>query len=145
VLAGPGHETTAAGDGVQVLAYVPHDDLPALYAGALALTLPSRFEGFGFPVLEAMRCGTAVLASDTGALPEIVGSAGILLSPDDPGSWSQAMIELAHDVELQRRLISAGEARSAAFTWERAAEQIWRVLDAASRPHPGGQAAIASR
>jgi len=138
-------ELYTAGDGVQVLAYVPHDDLPALYAGALALTLPSRFEGFGFPVLEAMRCGTAVLASDAGALPEIVGSAGILLSPDDPGSWSQAMIELAHDVELQRRLISAGEARSAAFTWERAAEQIWRVLDAASRPHPGGQAAIASR
>ncbi len=145
VLAGPGHETTAAGDGLQVLAYVPHEDLPALYAGALALTLPSRFEGFGFPVLEAMRCGTAVLASNAGALPEIVGSAGILLSPDDAGSWSQAMIELASDLELQRRLISAGQARSAAFTWERAAEQIWRVLDAASRPHPEGQAAIASR
>lgn len=145
VLAGPGHEASDPTDGVQVLPYIPGEQLPGLYAGALALTLPSRFEGFGFPVLEAMRCGTAVLASDAGALPEIVGSAGILLSPDDPGAWGQAMLELAHDVDLQRRLIVAGAARSAGFTWERAAGQIWRVLDDASRPKPTAQAAIASR
>lgn len=134
VLAGPGHQAAAASDGVMVLPYVPHDDLPALYSGALALALPSRFEGFGFPALEAMRCGTAVLASNAGALPEIVGSAGILLSPDDAGTWSQALLELARDLELQRRLIIAGQARSASFTWERAASQIWRVLVEAARP-----------
>ena len=145
VLAGPGHQASAAGDGVRLLPYIPAGDLPALYAGALALTLPSRFEGFGFPVLEAMRCGTAVIASDAGALPEIVSSAGILLSPDDAGAWSQAMLELARDVELQRRLIVAGLNRSAGFTWERAAGQIWRVLDDASRPPPADQAAIVSR
>jgi glycosyltransferase involved in cell wall biosynthesis len=113
-----------------VLPYVPVDELPALYAGAIALTLPSRFEGFGFPALEAMACGTAVIASTAGALPEIVGSAGILLSPDDAGAWSQAMLELASDGALQRRLIAAGGARSAEFSWASAASKTWRVLDA---------------
>jgi glycosyltransferase involved in cell wall biosynthesis len=133
VLAGPGQSLSPPADGVHTLPYVPVEDLPALYAGALALVLPSRFEGFGFPVLEAMRCGTAVIASDVGALPEIVSSAGILLNPDDAGAWSQALIELSHDSDLQRRLIHAGEARSAGFTWSAAATKIWRVLDEASR------------
>ncbi|HXN57558.1 MAG TPA: glycosyltransferase family 1 protein [Candidatus Angelobacter sp.] len=132
VLAGPGHEGGSVG-AVRMLPYVPPDDLPALYAGAIALTLPSRFEGFGFPALEAMRCGTAVIASTAGALPEIVGTAGILLSPDDAGAWSQAMLELAHDPELQRRLIAAGAARSAGFTWEAAAARTWAVLDTVAR------------
>lgn len=129
VLAGPGHDAESGGDGVVVVHYVPPDDLPALYAGAIAMVLPSRFEGFGFPALEAMRCGTAVIASNAGALPETVGSAGVLLSPDDPGAWSQAMLELARDPDLQRRLIEAGMARSATFTWEAAAARTWRVLD----------------
>jgi glycosyltransferase involved in cell wall biosynthesis len=132
VLAGPGHEQGSAG-ATRTLSYVPPDDLPALYAGAIALTLPSRFEGFGFPALEAMRCGTAVLGSTAGALPEIIGTAGILLSPDDAGAWSQAMLELAHDPALQRRLIAAGAARSADFSWEAAASKTWGVLDGAAR------------
>jgi glycosyltransferase involved in cell wall biosynthesis len=132
VLAGPGHDP-ASSDRIHVLPYVPADELPALYAGAVALTLPSRFEGFGFPALEAMRCGTAVIASTAGALPEIVGTAGILLSPDDAGAWSQAMLELAGDPDLQRRLIAAGSARSAEFTWEAAAAKTWRVLDSVAR------------
>jgi glycosyltransferase involved in cell wall biosynthesis len=129
VLAGPGHDAASAGSAI-VLPYVAAADLPALYAGAIALTLPSRFEGFGFPVLEAMACGTAVIASSAGALPEIVGTAGILLSPDDAGAWSQALLELASDGALQQRLIAAGGARSADFTWKNAAAQTWRVLDA---------------
>lgn len=132
VLAGPGHDEPGS-DAVRVVSYVPPDELPALYAGALALTMPSRFEGFGFPALEAMRCGTAVLASSAGALPEIVGSAGILLDPNDAGAWSQAVIELAHDAELQQRLIAAGASRSAEFTWPAAATKTWRVLDAVAR------------
>jgi glycosyltransferase involved in cell wall biosynthesis len=132
VLAGPGHGEASAG-AVRILSYVAPDDLPALYAGAIALTLPSRFEGFGFPALEAMRCGTAVIGSTAGALPEIIGTAGILLSPDDAGAWSQAMLELAHDPALQRRLIVAGAARSADFTWEATAAKTWSVLDGVAR------------
>src|SRR2546427_1219993 len=90
VLAGPDHGGAPSADVVASLPYVPANDLPALYAGAVALTLPSRFEGFGFPALEAMRCGTAVIASSAGALPSIVGTAGILPSPADPGAWGQA-------------------------------------------------------
>jgi glycosyltransferase involved in cell wall biosynthesis len=129
VMAGPDHDAASSGSAT-VLPYVAADDLPALYAGAIALTLPSRFEGFGFPALEAMACGTAVIASTAGALPEIVGTAGILLSPDDAGAWSQAMLELASDGALQQRLIAAGGARSAEFSWNTAAAKTWRVLDA---------------
>jgi glycosyltransferase involved in cell wall biosynthesis len=131
VLAGPGHHVASAGTAT-VLPYVAAEDLPALYAGAIALTLPSRFEGFGFPALEAMACGTAVIASTAGALPEIVGTAGILLSPDDAGAWSQAMLELASDGALQRRLIAAGSAHSVEFSWTNAASKTWRVLDGAA-------------
>lgn len=139
VFAGPGQKQAAGADGVVAIDYVPIDELAALYTGALALVMPSRFEGFGFPVLEAMRCGTAVLASTAGSLPEIVDRAGVLLSPDDAGAWSQAMLELASDAAMQRRLIEAGEARSAGFTWETAARDSWRVLDRAA----AGQAATA--
>jgi glycosyltransferase involved in cell wall biosynthesis len=134
ILAGPGHDAKTSDNGVIALPYVPPDELPALYAGAIALTLPSRFEGFGFPALEAMACGTAVIASTAGALPEIVGTAGVLLSPDDAGAWSQAMLELAQDPALQHRLIAAGADRSAEFTWSAAARKTWRVLDTVARP-----------
>ena len=136
-LAGPGHDAAASGDGVQILPYVSADDLPALYAGAIGLTIPSRFEGFGFPALEAMRCGTAVIASAVGALPEVIGPAGVLLSPDDAQAWTQAMLELAADADRRRQLIEAGASRSAAFTWESTGRQTWSVLDrVAGRAHP---------
>jgi glycosyltransferase involved in cell wall biosynthesis len=141
VVAGPDHAPPAS-EGVMVLPYIPHQDLPALYAGAIALTLPSRYEGFGFPVLEAMRCGTAVIASRAGALPEIVGSAGILLSPTDVAAWSEALLQLAQDLDLQRRLIAAGRSWSARFTWRATAEAIWPVLESIPR---SDQAAAASR
>jgi glycosyltransferase involved in cell wall biosynthesis len=80
-----------------------------------------------------MACGTAVIASTAGALPEIVGTAGILLSPDDAGAWSQAMLELASDGALQRRLIAAGQGRSAGFSWNSTASKTWPVLDAVAR------------
>ena len=140
VVAGPDHGPQPT-DGVQVLPYIPHDDLPALYAGAIALTLPSRFEGFGFPVLEAMRCGTAVIASRAGALPEIVGSAGVLLSPTDASAWSEALLQLAQDVDLQRRLIAAGQSWSARFTWRATAQGIWPVLEAVAHSRQDAAAA----
>ncbi len=126
-LIGPSHPALDV-EAVRVLGYVPPADLPALYGGALGLTLPSRYEGFGFPVVEAMRCGTPVLASSAGALPEVVGGAGILLSLRDTAGWSQALLQLASDDALRRRLIEAGFERSEQFTWERAASATWKVL-----------------
>jgi glycosyltransferase involved in cell wall biosynthesis len=132
VLAGPGHRASAA-DGVRVLGYVPREDLPALYAGGLALALPSLFEGFGFEVLEAMRCGTAVLASTAGALPEIAGDAGLLADPGQVPAWTQALTRLATDARLRQQLIDRGAAWSAGFSWDRAARLTWEALETAGR------------
>jgi glycosyltransferase involved in cell wall biosynthesis len=131
VLAGPGHRPSADG-WLKVLSYVPAKDLPGLYSGALALVLPSRFEGFGFPVLEAMSCGTAVISSTAGALPEIVGDAAILINPDDQAGWTEAMLTLSTDGDAQRLLINAGRTRSAQFSWQSTAGQVWKVLEQAA-------------
>jgi glycosyltransferase involved in cell wall biosynthesis len=132
VLAGPGHQPRV-GDGVQVLGYVPREDLPALYGGALALTLPSLFEGFGFEVLEAMRCGTAVLASTAGSLPEIAGQAALLADPRQVPEWTRALVRLATEAPLRQQLIERGAAWSAGFSWDRAASATWTVLETAGR------------
>lgn len=131
-LTGPDHSPASGGQGIVILPYVPSEDLAPLYAGSIALLLPSRFEGFGFPALEAMRSGTAVIAARTGSLPEIIGSAGILLNPDDASAWSRSMVELADDPARRRRLVDAGLGRSQEFTWESAGAKTWQVLDAAA-------------
>ena len=92
-------------------------DMLAIVRGAVALTFPSRYEGFGLPALEAMSLGTPVLAGDAAALPEVVDRAGRLLDPDDANAWSEAMLELLHDGDERERLIAAGLQRAAAFSW----------------------------
>lgn len=108
--------------GVVRLGYIPSSHLDALYAQATALTFPSRFEGFGAPVLEAMSQGCAVLAADSTALPEVVGEAGLLLSPDNADDWSQAMLAMLDDDRDRRRLEEAGYVRARAFGWARSAD-----------------------
>jgi alpha-1,3-rhamnosyl/mannosyltransferase len=102
---------------VRRLGRIPERDLVALYREATALTFPSRYEGFGLPVLEAMSCGCAVLASDATALPEAVGGAGVLLPPSDPSAWTAAMAELLTNPARVAELAAAGTARIAAFDW----------------------------
>jgi glycosyltransferase involved in cell wall biosynthesis len=96
---------------------IPRNDLLAIVRGAVALTFPSRYEGFGLPVLEAMSLGTPVLASDAAALPEVVGDAGHLIDPEDTDAWGDAMLELLHDGDERERLIAAGHQRVGAFSW----------------------------
>ena len=91
-------------------------DRNGLYALATALAFPSRYEGFGAPVLEAMRFGCPVLAADTTALPEVVGEAGILLPPDEPDAWAKAIEQLIVDGDERDRLIAAGHVRAVRFT-----------------------------
>jgi glycosyltransferase involved in cell wall biosynthesis len=90
-------------DGVHLTGYVDDADKGVLYAGALALVFPSLYEGFGFPVLEAMHCGTPVIASSTSSLPELVGDAGLLVDPLDVDDIAAAMGRIASDVRLRRR------------------------------------------
>ena len=77
------------GDIIKFADYVERDDLPALYSGALAMTFPSLYEGFGLPPLEAMSCGTPVIASTASSVPEVIGDAGMLLDPNDAGAWAE--------------------------------------------------------
>ncbi len=91
--------------------------LAELYRRALALLVPSLNEGFGLPVLEAMACGCPVLASRAGALPEVVGDAGLLLPPDDAAAWLRELLALAADGERRAVLSEDGRGRAAAHTW----------------------------
>ena len=96
---------------------IPRNDMLAIVRGAVALTFPSRYEGFGLPVLEAMSLGTPVLAGDAAALPEVVGDGGRLIDPDDADAWGQAMLELLHDGDERERLVATGHRRAAIFSW----------------------------
>lgn len=109
---------------VKRLGHVPMRDLDALYHEAIALTFPSRFEGFGAPVLEAMSRSCPVIAADATALPEVVGEAGLLVSPDNSEEWCRAMCELIEDESLRERLAKMGLDRSKEFTWETSADLL---------------------
>lgn len=123
------------GDAVRFLGYVPEDDLPALIGGATALVFPSLYEGFGLPAIEAMACGTPVIASNAGSLPEVVGDAGLLVDPLDVDALGDALAHVIADAALREHLRSAGLARSREYTWGRCAAETLRVLErAASSP-----------
>ena len=108
--------------------YVGGADTVALLSGALALAYPSTYEGFGLPVLEAMACGTPVVASNVSSLPEVAGDAAVLVDPLDPGSIAHGLERVVRDEALRRTLVAAGERRAEAFTWEDTARRTALVL-----------------
>ena len=110
------------------LGYVPDADLPALYAGAAAFAMPSLYEGFGLPCVEAMAAGTPVVAADRAALPEACGGAALLVDPDDPDAFAVALIRAAGPE--RERLAEAGRARAAGLSWARSAESVDAAIGA---------------
>jgi glycosyltransferase involved in cell wall biosynthesis len=114
-------------DALRLLGHVPDALLPGVYAGAEAFALPSLYEGFGLPVLEAMAAGTPVLASDAGALPETCGGAARLVAPE-PDALRDALLDLLGDAAERARLRAAGLDRAAAFGWDRTARAVDAVL-----------------
>ena len=120
-------------DGLTLLGAVGDGELPGLYAGAEAFVLPSRYEGFGLPVLEAMAAGTPVVAADTTALPETAGGAARLVAPE-PEALRAALMDLLGDAAERTRLSCLGRERAAGFTWDRTAREVDAVLsDSAGR------------
>lgn len=101
----------------------PSDEhLAKLYRCSAALVYPTRYEGFGIPPLEAMSCGTPVVASRSSSIPEVVGDAGILVDPDDPSELRSAVVSLLDDGATRNEFIARGFARAAEFDWNRTAK-----------------------
>lgn len=113
---------------VRFLGRVPDEELPLWYNIATLCAYPSLYEGFGLPPLEAMACGTPVVVSNTSALPEVVGEAGILAAPEDVGAWSEAMRRLLEDGEMAQQLSRKGLEQAAKFSWERSAQETAAVF-----------------
>ncbi|MFD3164771.1 glycosyltransferase family 4 protein [Herpetosiphon sp. NSE202] len=111
------------------IADVPEADLATLYSGALALAFPSLYEGFGLPALEAIACGTPVLAQNSSSLPEAVGTAGCLL-PNEQAAWVAALERICHDGAWRRDLAAQANAQAAKFSWAQVAQRLVKLLDA---------------
>ena len=114
-------------DTIKLIPFIESDDLSALYTLASAFLFPSRYEGFGLPPLEAMACGTPVLAADSSSLPEVLGDGANLLNPDDEAGWSQAMIRVVQDTAWAQELSARGYRRSSTFKWSRTALETVRL------------------
>ena len=113
---------------VKFLGYVPYSQLPTAINNAIALVFPSLWEGFGFPVLEAMACGTPVITSNLSSLPEVAGDAAILVDPYNIGEITNAMQLLATDSGLRLSLSSLGIARAKSFSWAKTGLATVEVL-----------------
>ncbi len=115
---------------VRFLGFVPFDTLRAFYEGAEVFTFPSLYEGFGLPPLEAMACGTPVVTSSVSSLPEAVGDAAVMVSPENVFAISRGIKEALLDFDLRRELREKGFAQVRRFRWERTAEQTMAVYRA---------------
>jgi glycosyltransferase involved in cell wall biosynthesis len=112
---------------VRFAGYVPGEELPLWYNAAGMFVYPSLYEGFGLPLLEAMACGTPVIAANTSSLPEVVGDAGLLVDPRDVEAMAQALRSLAESESLRDDLSERGQQRAAAYSWRRTAEETLAV------------------
>jgi glycosyltransferase involved in cell wall biosynthesis len=108
---------------------VPGNHMPALYNSVDILLFPSLYEGFGWPPLEAMACGTPVVASNAASLPEVIGDAGLMCSPHDHDGLAQAMYALLTDNDLRLAVIKRGLIRASLFEWEKVARQTLTVYE----------------
>lgn len=143
VLAGPEgwlndelHETAREldlGDRLVLTGFADDETLGGWYSSADLVAYPSKYEGFGLPMLEAMACGAPVLASSASALPEVGGDAAAYVDPGDEAAWSATLLDLLRDDAQRERMREAGLARAAAFSWEATARATWAVYREAAR------------
>jgi len=115
---------------LKLLGYVPDEDLPPLYAGALCFVYPSLYEGFGLPVLEAMASGAPVITSNVSSLPEAAGEAGILVNPEKSEEIRKAMEKVANNPKLREEMIKKGFQQAQKFSWQKTAREVLKNLEA---------------
>jgi glycosyltransferase involved in cell wall biosynthesis len=120
-------ELLRLGDYVLTPGEVPLEDLPALYSAALFAVYPSLYEGFGLPPVEAMACGTPVICSDAGSLPEVVGRGALVVPAGDVTALAGAIHRMAGDPRLRMRLCRRGAEQAARYSWRAAAAEILRI------------------
>jgi glycosyltransferase involved in cell wall biosynthesis len=113
--------------------YVHDEHLPAIYTGASLFAFPSLYEGWGIPVLEAMACGTPVVASSSSSLPEAAGDAARLVDPHDADALARELQSVLEDQDLRAALVERGHAQAARFSWRRSAQRVLETLEAAAR------------
>jgi glycosyltransferase involved in cell wall biosynthesis len=130
---GRGHQLGASLPGARDVGYIGDDQLPALYAGALAFALPSLHEGFGLTALEAMAAGVPVAASSRAALPELIGNAGLLADPADSGAFTAAVMTAATGDTTRAELRREGLLLASRYTWDRAARDVHAHLSRLTR------------
>ena len=121
-------------DAITLLGSVNDNDLHWLYANSRIYANPSRYEGFGLPLLEALACGAPALASNTSSLPEVGGAVAHYLPPDDPLAWADAIEMLWDDGALRAQMASQGPAHAATFSWQRAATETLQLLNRVAKP-----------
>jgi len=130
-------ERTGVADRIRLLQYVPDAALPSLYSAADLFVYPSLYEGFGFPVLEAMACGCPTVATNVSSIPEVVGKGGILVPPGDVSALASALGQIANDLEQRAYLAEQGLIEARRFSWTKTASQMVRLWEEAvqqSRP-----------
>ncbi len=129
--ANPGVKRIFSGRGVQnveFLGFVPDAKLRGFYSSADVFVFPSDYEGFGLPVLEAMACGTPVVAANSSSLPEVVGNAGFLCDPN-ANSFAEAIDKVLSNPKLGRALSKKGVGRAKRFSWEETAKEFLKIYD----------------
>lgn len=126
-LESPLYQTIAAlgmQDRVHLVGFVDDEDIPALYSGAILTAYPSLYEGFGFPIVESMACGTPVLTSNVSSMPEVAGEAALQVPPFEVAAIAEGLRQLLTQPDLRQSLVEQGYQRAKLFTWEGAARQL---------------------
>jgi len=135
VQCGPNVDRSRGGAGapwVRAAGYVSDGELATLYRRATALVFPSRYEGFGLPVAEAMFAGGCVICAETSSLPEVGGDAALYFPRNDAEALAAQMTRVLHEPGLRERMASLGAAQAARFTWEGCARETLAVFDEAA-------------
>lgn len=129
-----GNASEGTEDRIAFLGRLPRQELARVVGGAMSLVLPSTFEGFGIPIIEAMACDVPVITSNTTSMPEVAGDAALLVDPYSVDSISDGLSAMALDPELQAGLIARGRKQRERFSWDKTADLLWSCLEKALGP-----------